>query len=81
MRFGQYLVVALGIDCRRAGPPQKECSVSVDAAVGAECPEACLATGECLGESYLNIWAEPPQGGHDFVGSVTESEAGVLGLR
>ncbi len=43
--------VTPAVDCSKVGLPRKECSICIDAAVRAECPEACPAAGKGLGES------------------------------
>ncbi len=42
------------VDCNKAGPPQKERSVSTDATVRAECPEACPTAGKGFDEPELD---------------------------
>ncbi len=83
--------VTPGVDCNKAEPPQKERSACLDAAVGAECPEAFPAAGQgfdelesdspsiqCAGADCGS--AEPPQKSSDFVKSVVKDEAGVMSL-
>ncbi len=79
------------IDCNKAGPPQKERSVSTDATVRAEYKEACPAAGQDFhGAELDSSWSqcagadctttELPQEAHEFVGSVAKGETGMMGL-
>ncbi len=46
--------VTPGVDCNKARPPERECSVCLEDAVEAECPETCQAAGQGFNEPELD---------------------------
>ncbi len=79
------------VNCNKVGPPQKDRSVFIEAAVGTDFPETCPAADKGFDESELGSSlsqcaradcksAEPPQEAPDFVESVAKGETRVMSL-